>query len=96
MHRDVYPAQILLPGGRLVRKARVFATNSTLHVWTMSGRDVVKEEFTLVQPPQRNRATLTIGQRLELEIAEGTAYVNRELGCGCGSPLKREVPPYHW
>lgn len=98
--RDIHPAEIVLPGGGVVTRCRVFATSHRVLVYTAEGRDVkLAHELILAEPDSipRDRATMGRGQ-LEARLADGagTAWINRGSGCGCGSMLKVLVPPVGW
>lgn len=99
MSRDVYPAEVLLPDGTLLRGVRVFATTTRLLAYGLSSdRKIVKVlDAELLEPNSipRSRETLKAG-RLEAKLAAGTAWVNKATGCGCGSPLKALGAPVPW
>ena len=54
--------------------------------------------FELSEPRsiEANRGTLPNAARLEIRTDEGTAWVNRGRGCGCGSPLRALASPIAW
>jgi hypothetical protein len=90
--RDVFPAEVLLPGGRLIQGCRVFVTSSRVLVYQASERQIeLAAEFELTDPINASRSTLQ-GGRLELHGPDGTSWVNQGRGCGCHSPL-RDVWP---
>jgi hypothetical protein len=90
--RDVMPAEIVLPDGELLRDVRVYVTSHRVLVFGITtGRMIDKvAELTLseVGSVAADRSTLQGGGRLECRTPEGTAWVNRGRGCGCGSVLK--------
>jgi hypothetical protein len=98
--RDIHPADVLLPSGRLISNCRVFITSERIVAW------VAKPDRTLeviVQLPlaergsvERTRNSLSVGARVQAETSEGTVWINRAQGCGCGSPLKALSAPAPW
>lgn len=102
LHLDIWPAEVFHPDAREVPfRARVFVTDRRVVVWTtdvVDGRETVPRIHTDVaytnDPPERQRGTFH-GQ-LRLETDQGTVYVTRATGCGCGSPLKALDPPSGW
>lgn len=92
--RDVFPAEVLAPDGRMMREARVFVTNARMVVATHNGHDVTFETANLTQPVTPDRSSL-MGS-LAVHTDAGVFYVNRARGCGCASPLKNYAAPYSW
>ncbi len=100
MRRDVHPAEVALPDGRVLTGLRVFVTaRRLLGYQAMHGGNIVNVLcLELAQPCSvpADRSTLMAG-RLECRLADGaTAWVNRGRGCGCHSPLKALAPPVGW
>lgn len=103
LRRDVHPAEVLLPGGRLLLEARVFVTDRRLLVWKVKdGRVQQVVEMALVgEPPQASRQSLN-GGHLELAVvsqddhSSRAVLVNQGAGCGCHSPLKLLGSPVPW
>jgi hypothetical protein len=96
--RDVFPADVLLADGRLVREAHVFVTSSRMLVWTKTAAGAINDPIEIAVAAQvaPSRNTLGINETLHIETATGTAHVNRAQGCGCGSPLKALAAPADW
>jgi hypothetical protein len=106
LRRDIHPAEVLLPDGRLLLEARVFVTDRRVLVYKVQdGRIMQVRDLTLIEPGcvTASRSSLN-GGRIEVEVlgehggrAEtGTLIVNQGAGCGCGSPLKAYAPPVPW
>lgn len=98
--RDVHPAEVALPDGRVLAGVRVFVTSHRLLAYTTTPNRWIEQalDLALEQPCSvpANRGTLGAG-RLEVRLADGsTAWVNRGHGCGCGSPLKSLAAPVSW
>ena len=83
--RDVFPAQAVLPGGRLIRNAHVFVTTNRIQVWTETAGGSVhvehEAEITEFVVPSRN--TLSLNGTIPVETEDGTISVSRQQGCGC-------------
>ena len=96
--RDVHPAEISLPDGRVLKDVRVFITSHRMTAYhTADGRIERALEVELERPctVPANRGTLQ--GSLEVRLADGsTAWVNRGRGCGCHSPLKALGAPVSW
>lgn len=92
--RDVHPAEVSLPDGKVLTGVRVFATSHRLLAYQADDReircvlDVALEQSGSVEPSGNS----LIGA-LEIRTADGTVWVNRGQGCGCGSPLKNLAAP---
>lgn len=99
MRRDVYPAEILMPDGELIRNVRAFVTTHRVLLFAAGpDREIdLHRELTLTEawsvPGDRN--TLRQGS-IQLDVEEGTAWLNAGSGCGCGSPLKAMAAPLTW
>ncbi|HET6866293.1 MAG TPA: hypothetical protein VFH80_10230 [Solirubrobacteraceae bacterium] len=99
--RDVHPAEVALPDGRVLTNVRAFVTDRRLLVyWATPNRQIVRQlDAELEQPCSvpASRGTLSANARLEVRLADGsTAWVNRGRGCGCSSPLKALAAPVSW
>lgn len=99
--RDVHPAEIALPDGRVLTGVRVFITDRRLLAYhaTPDRRITRALSLELAQPCSvpASRGTLPANGRLEVHLADGgTAWVNRGRGCGCTSPLKALASPVSW
>jgi hypothetical protein len=101
--RDVFPAEVATPDGRVLKDVRVFATTHRLTAYGVDGQGrIVKViDVDLLEPGSipRSRSTLTGSGRLEAKTAEGTYWVNRGRGCGCHGPtrvLKAFGSPWPW
>lgn len=100
LHRDVYPAEVLLPDGSILVGVHVFVTSHRLLAYSeASGRRVGLEygaDLAEVGSVPADMSTMRAGQ-LECKLGVGgTAWVNLGRGCGCGSPLKAMKPPVGW
>lgn len=97
LRRDVHPAEVLLPGGRLLRETRAFVTDRRVLAYKRQDGQIQRVlDLELVgEPPTASRASLG-GGTLELECEDGVVFVNQGSGCGCGSPLKALAPPVGW
>ncbi len=99
MCRDVHPAEILLPDGRILHDVRVFVTSHRLGAFAVTPGRVIERvvDAELAEPfsVPASRNTLRAGA-LECRLADGTAWVNRGRGCGCHSPLKALSGPVPW
>jgi hypothetical protein len=98
--RDIDPAEVLLPDGRLLSSVRVFVTSTRLLAFKAGneGGITLALDLPLEQPCSVPASRATLGQgALEARLADGsTAWINRGHGCGCGSPLKALAPPVSW
>lgn len=96
LRRDVFPAEVVMPDGRVFTAARVFVLEASIRVYVEDrariGRPgielAVDEPLTDPELVPRSHSTLGRGERLECRIDAGTIWVNRGRGCGCHSPLK--------
>jgi hypothetical protein len=98
LRRDVHPAEILMPSGDVLTACRVWVTSHRLLASrAVKGQIERVVDLALAEPfsVPADRGTLNNGQ-LECRTIEGTAWVNRGRGCGCGSPLKALGPPVPW
>jgi hypothetical protein len=111
MRRDVHPAEVVLPDGRVLLGLRVFVTSHRLLAYAHNPQTGIGQalDLELVEPfsVPADRGSLPANGRLEcrvyldgakdgLERGVGTAWVNRGAGCGCGSPLKGLAAPVGW
>ena len=99
MARDIYPARVVMVDGRAERACRVFVTSQRVVVYRLSaGRIVRLAEHELAEGSSvaPDRSSLMVGRSLEVETSDGVLVVEREAGCGCGSPLKALGPPIEW
>lgn len=95
--RDVFPAEVALPGGIVYRTARAVITRERVYVWLAEGqgrRLVYSEPY---EPAASRVAPINAprSQRTHLVLAgeeEQTVHVSRQRGCGCGNPLKGWTP----
>ena len=96
--RDVFPGEVLTPDGHVIAQCRVFVTSHRLLAFKANAAKQIElvTELILSEPKsvQANRGSLQ--GRLEIVTPEGTAWVNRGRGCGCGSPLKALGSPVPW
>ena len=100
MARDVFPAEVLMPDGTVITGARVFATSHRVLVYTVDDKRNInlEVELHLASPGAipASRSDLAPNGRLEVRTENGTAWVNRGRGCGCGSVLKALGSPISW
>lgn len=96
--RDIHPAEVACPDGRVI-SGRAFATTHRLIVWREPERSLVEVALNVellhegFVPASRN----SLQGALECPTAEGTYWVNRGRGCGCGqTALKALGPPVPW
>jgi hypothetical protein len=96
--REVFPANVLLPDGALWRTVACYITNERLVVFFTDsfGMIVPRLIADLLEPVTPSMNSLMGSQRIEVKIAGGTVWVNRDRGCGCGSPLKTMGSPWSW
>ena len=96
--RDIHPAEILLPDGSILRQCRAFVTSHRLLAFAMTPdrRIELVAELTLTEPKSVPASRNTLQGRLEIVTPEGTAWVNRGRGCGCGSALSALGTPVPW
>ena len=101
--RDVFVAEIVTPGGEVIKDVRAFATSHRLVAYGVNDdRQIVKVlDVALLEPGTipRDRSDLTGSGRLEAKTADGTYWVNRGRGCGCHGPtrmLKALGAPFPW
>lgn len=99
LRREVHPAEVLMPDGSMVRDCKVFITSHRMLVYERGeGRSIrLTHDLELSDPfsVPANKGTLDGGQ-LECATPDGTAWVNKARGCGCGSPLKALSSPVPW
>jgi hypothetical protein len=101
LRRDVMPAEIACPDGTVIRRARAFATTHRLIVWQEPARGEIEVvlDVELADPYSvpACRGTLSGNQRLECRTDQGTFWVNRGGGCGCGQvALEALGAPVPW
>src|ERR1700744_2751649 len=100
--RDVFPAEVAMPDGRVLRDVRVFATSHRIVAYGVREDGIVAlVDSQLLEPGSIpvSRSSLTGSGRLEARTAEGTYWVNRGRGCGCSGPtrvLKALGAPVSW
>jgi len=89
--RDVYPAEVTLPDGTLLRGALVKVTREGVYVWTgervLSYAEARSEPGEVLTPDY-----LTRREPLVTATADGPVVVWKGAGCGCGSTLKSYRP----
>lgn len=97
--RDVHPAEVSLPDGRVLTGLRVFVTNRRLFAYHATPDRRIERALLLdlAQPCSVPASRNTLQGALEVRLADGTtAWVNRGRGCGCSSPLKALASPMSW
>lgn len=102
LRRDIHPAEVLLPDGKLLLDARVFVTTERVLVWKVKeGRvqQVLERPLRAGVEIPASRQSLN-GGRLEvgceLDGEKELLTINQGHGCGCGSPLKALAAPVPW
>lgn len=97
LRRDVHPAEVACPDGSVLR-GRVFATSHRLIVWREVDREVAKVlDVDLSEPFSVPADRGSLRGSLECVTDDGTYWVNRGRGCGCGqTTLKALGPPVSW
>ena len=98
--RDIYPAEVLLPDGSMHTGCRVFVTTDRMSVWAETTHSKSPYKVIELQLAERNsialsQATMMRDDRLEVVTTEGTAFVNKGLGC-CKGALKALWAPAKW
>ena len=98
--RDIHPAEVLLPDGKLLTRCRVFVTSKRVQVWreNLQRMPFLEVEITLADPDSvvESKATMMRNDRLEIVGLHGHAYINKGRGCDCGSSLKALSAPASW
>lgn len=99
LRRDVHPAEVARPDGTVIRRARAFATSHRLLVWQEPerGKITVALDVELAEPFSVPASRGSLQGSLECATDEGTYWVNRGGGCGCGQvALKALGAPVPW
>jgi len=97
--RDVHPAEVSLPDGRVLTGVRAFITTSRMLVYRATADRRIERalELELADPCSVPASRNSLRGALEVRLADGgTAWVNRGRGCGCHSPLKALAAPVSW
>ncbi len=98
--RDLFPCEVYVVGGKVIRLARVFVTTERVIVWEDSKHHGLRiaEDFRLAEPwaVEPSRAMLTTKDRLEIAGLVRGLIVNKAHGCGCTSALKGIPRPAEW
>lgn len=85
-----------MPDGSLIRAARVFVTNRRVIVHTakptraISTTELAITDASVIVP---GKGTLGPSESIELCTSDGTAWLTKDAGCGCGSVLRALSPP---
>ena len=92
--RDVHPAEVSCPDGRVVT-GRVFVTDDRLIVWAEPERHraVRVLDVELTDPQLVPACNGTLQGSLECATGEGTYWVNKARGCGCGQLALKALTP---
>ena len=101
LRRDVMPAEVALADGTVLgargHKVRLFVTSHRVVAWRdINGSIEQVLDVPLAEPWSVEAHRGTLPGTLEVETADGTAYVSRGYGCGCGSALLALAPPVSW
>ena len=95
--RDIHPAEITLPDGRLFRECRVFITTTRLIAYQSNNGLERILDLPLKTPGSVPMARHTLArENVPVELPDGMAYVNRSRGCNCGSSLAALGRPAPW
>jgi len=97
LRRDVHPAEVACPDGNVIRDCRAFATTHRLIVWGEQDRKPEAVlDVELSEPGSVPASLISLVGALECVTPNGTYWVNRGRGCGCGSVLKALGAPVGW
>lgn len=95
-----WPAMVDVPGMARMPRARAYATPDGLYLWTrkpsgpgMPVPDVWLPIMWEITDPLPSVATQRV-QGVYLPTEVGLVHITPTGGCGCGSPLRRWVPPW--
>jgi hypothetical protein len=96
--REVYPANVLLPDGTLLRSLAAYVTTARLVVFATDSFGMIGPvwDADLVVPIGASMNSLMAHERIEAITDRGAVWINRDRGCGCGSPLKTMASPWSW
>ena len=89
LHRDVHPAEVLMPDGSIIKTARIFASQYRVLVYVSEQprRDIkLVAELVLANEGTIPASAEGLAGRLEARTSDGTAWINRARGCGCKTP----------
>lgn len=92
--RTVFPAEVVLPDGRLRTQALVKVTRERVYVWH-GERELILDEAHGLDSAGIQALPLGYAMRatpLVFPLPAGTLTVNKGSGCGCSSPLKAWRP----
>jgi hypothetical protein len=93
--RDIFPAEVVEPGGQVFTGARVFVTTERFIVWRMvKGVRTKTIDLNLTEPIEKS--TDILERPLEIMTLTRGFLVNQGRGCGCHSPLRALGPPAAW
>ena len=93
--RKVWPAEVALPDGRVLRDALVVVTQVRVYVWTASQAGQIELVWNSGYDPAGSvltREHLLVASPLRVATEAGVLSVNKGRGCGCGNPLGRWQP----
>ena len=93
--RKVWPAEVALPDGTVVRDALVVVTQVRVYVWRASPAGQIELAWNSAYDPAGSvltREHLLAASPLRVSTPAGLVLVNRGRGCGCGNPLARWQP----
>lgn len=98
LRRDVHPAEVALPDGTVLQGLRVFVTSHRVVGFAAGAGGRVERvlDMELVEPFSVPASRGSLSGSLECVTPEGTSWINRGRGCGCGSPLNALAPPVDW
>jgi hypothetical protein len=94
LKRDVYPAQVLMPDGTLLRACRAFVSDRRVLVLDRNRTLLADVEIEHGFVPASGQ-TLGYNERVEARTLDGgSIWILRERGCGCGAPVKSMASPW--
>lgn len=85
-----------MPDGSVLTACRVFVTTNRLLAYQMVDGAISRTVDMQIVPESVPADRGSLFGSLECAGPDGTAWVNRGRGCGCGSPLKALGPPIAW
>lgn len=93
--RKVWPAEVALPDGTVLRDALVVVTQQRVYVWRASAAgqiELVWNSGWTWEGSVLTKEHLLVASPLRVATEAGVMSVNRGRGCGCGNPLGRWQP----
>ena len=94
VHASWYPAGIKLPTGRILNRAKIFATDLGLYVFTAATDAPTWYSPIVFRETCTPKAGIMAANGIPIVTDDGPALITPMGGCGCGSVLKRWVPEW--